>query len=295
MAGRLVDYLLASRILPQADVSCGRVPFFETVGESYESFAQLLAIHSAVWCVIWLACGLFAKACVCPFLPPSYDPKDGKLFTKENESFYVGQKLVMEIKCVLLCILANAALYDLRGHSYEVQFDGFALSEVAGVIFTTSEIADLILSGGFGYLDRTMVIHHLVHILLGLLIRGHCSPAYIAAVLMAQETSGIFLNYYLLMRNRAPKHWSVLASQALFALTFFIWRLGIGSYGTYFFLANAAQYQQPQFRSWQTGTLGASLLLASCLQWYWGRLIIKGLMKAMGSEGGKPKKASKGA
>ena len=36
-----------------------------------------------------------------------------------------------------------------------------------------------------------------------------------------QETSGIGLNYFLLMRNRLGDHWSIAASFASFALAFF--------------------------------------------------------------------------
>ena len=257
---------------PWWDDTRGRVPYFRTDNESADSYARLMALHTAGWCVLWVVCGLTAKLCVCPFLPPSSKGK-------ENSPFYVGQKLTMEIKVLILCYLANTVVYDMYSMDPADQFRGYPMAEVSGVIFTTSEIADLLLSGAMGFLDGTMVAHHCIHIFLGLLIRGHGHPAYTAAILMAQETSGIFLNYYLLMRNRAGKHWSVLVSQGLFALTFFVWRLGLGTYGTVHFLMHAAEHISPAYARWQVLTLGAALVIASCLQWYWGKLIVKGLMR----------------
>jgi len=145
------------------------------------------------------------------------------------------------------------------------------LTEISGVHFTAFEISDLVLSGAYGFLDGVHVVHHVIHIVMGFIIRGHCGPVLTANILMAQETSGIFLNYFLGMRNRLGGHWSVGVSQKLFALTFWVWRNGLGTWGTYIYLTTPTLV--PHRASFATATdaaLASALCLASVLQWYWG-------------------------
>ena len=63
--------------------------------------------------------------------------------------------------------------------------------------------------------------------------RASCIPC---APSTAQETSGIFLNYFLLMRHRTPDHWSVKGAFVLFVLCFFVYRITLGTYGTYHYV-----------------------------------------------------------
>ena len=92
---------------------------------------------------------------------------------------------------------------------------------------------------------------------------------------MAQETSGVALNYYLLMRHRSPHHWSVLPSQVCFTLCFYIWRLIIGTYGTYHYLYYAGEHLPGEFPDVAARALGIALVVASVLQWYWGLNILR--------------------
>ena len=55
-----------------------------------------------------------------------------------------------------------------------------AAAEIAGNFFTSFEIVDLVLGSLHGLMDKEYVIHHLLHIVLGILIRGLCSLAPIA-------------------------------------------------------------------------------------------------------------------
>ena len=83
------------------------------------------------------------------------------------------------------------------------------------------------------------------------------------------------LNYYLLMRHRAPDHWSTRAAQVAFAGAFFLWRLLVGTYGTYHFVYHARDHLPADIPSAQARLLGASLVAANVLQWYWGVTIGK--------------------
>ena len=116
-------------------------------------------------------------------------------------------------------------------------------------------------------------------VLLGFLIRSNCAPALTASILMAQETSGVALNYYLLMRHRSPHHWSVLTSQICFTLCFYIWRLLIGTYGTYHYLYYAGQHLPAEFPDVAARALGIALVVASVLQWYWGLNILRRVVR----------------
>ena len=250
--------------------ACGSMPWFQAP----HGVPWLLAQHSVAWCALWLACGGFAAVFLMPLLPRSTK-------AHENHPCYVGQKLAIYVKVVLVGGLANVVLYDLHGLPAETSYNGYRPIEIAGVLFAASEISDLVMSGCFGFLDMEHIVHHLIHIILGLLIRGECAPAYTAAVLMAQETSGLFLNYYLLMRHRAPSHPTVVLAQALFAVAFFIWRLGIGTYGTYDFLVQARDHLPPAFPAWKATALGTALVAASALQWYWGVFIVKSVARKL--------------
>lgn len=264
----------------QPGATCGAQRFFETASESTVEIVSLLAWYAVAWAALWLACGWLAERTLCPLLP------DAVSVTRpfENTPMYVGQKMVAIFKCALVAAIANFALYSLwfsDSTSRTVEFGGYPLVEVAGVLFTSFEIADLALCLFFGFLDPEHVLHHVIHIVLGVLIRGNCAPALTASILMAQETSGLPLNYYLLVRHRTPDHISVLGAQIAFASCFFVWRLLIGTYGTYHYLKHASDYLPGDFPSLSAKALGVSLVLASALQWFWGVGIIKMVLRKM--------------
>jgi len=242
--------------------------------ESAAGFATVVAQVTLVWCVLWYASVLFARLWLLKWLPRSS-------VESENGSFFVGQKFPAMLKVILVSGMANACLWGFQDKSLEQNFLGGPAIEIAGLLFTTFEIADLVLATGHRLMDWEYVVHHLLHIVLGLIIRGNCMTGLLAAVLMAQETSGIFLNYFLLMRNRAPNHWSVTASFVLFALAFFAYRIVLGTYGTYHYVRYYRDYLPPQVPRWQGHLIAPVLVLASILQWYWsvqiGRRVFKKL------------------
>ena len=89
------------------------------------------------------------------------------------------------------------------------------------------------------------------------------------------------LNFYLLVRHRMPDHISILLSQIVFASCFLVWRLILGTYGTYHYLVYSGQFLPGAFPGGRAHTLSIALVLASALQWFWGVGIIKMGMRKM--------------
>ena len=192
---------------------CGAPSFLETTAATPMETLLLYGSYAAVWAVMWLACGLLVVPVVSR-MPPSSK-------AHENNSMYADQKVAASLKAWAVGGIANLALSQyatMPTGSLDVAFAGHPLMDFAGILFTGFEVADLALGLGYGFLDATHIVHHILHI-------ATCGFGLLAATLMAQETSGLPLNYYLLMRHRAPDHWSTQAAQVAFAGAFFSWRL----------------------------------------------------------------------
>ena len=252
---------------------CDAPCFFGTLafGDTPMEIVRLFSWFAALWGVLWLACGVFCKFVVVPYLPASSKPH-------ENHSMYVGQKLVAEIKSLFIACAANHLLYTLfiEETSREFELGGYPPGEPYGILVTAFEIADLVLCLAFGFFTTEHVVHHLIHIGVGTLCRVNHAPTLTALIVMAQETSGLPLNYFLLMRHRiSHSHWSIHAAQIAFATTFAIWRLGLGTYGTYHFVRFSPAHLPPTFPTWHARALGTALVFGSVLQWYWGVTIFR--------------------
>ena len=163
-----------------------------------------------------------------------------------------------------MCIssLSNFALWT----SVE---DNGAILEVAGKHFVAFEVADLVLGVAHGILDSEHVLHHIVHIAIGAILIYHCGPASTTAVLLAQETSGIFLNALALMRNRGM---DTLPVKFLFATSFFTWRVGLGTRETVTYWANPRHSGYSHIAS---HLLGIGLALGTAFQWYWWSRVVR--------------------
>ena len=76
--------LLAVRIMPPLDDTCGRIPFFSgpaLPGSPISSLAGLLTRWTLAWCALWLACGVVAKK----LLPPSDRPSENRPAGSDQE------------------------------------------------------------------------------------------------------------------------------------------------------------------------------------------------------------------
>lgn len=263
---------------------CGAPSFLETTAATPMETLLLYGSYAAVWAVMWLACGLLVVPVVSR-MPPSSK-------AHENNSMYAGQKVAASLKAWAVGGIANLALYQYAAMptgSLDVAFAGHPLMDFAGILFTGFEVADLALGLGYGFLDATHIVHHILHIAICALARATCGFGLLAATLMAQETSGLPLNYYLLMRHRAPDHWSTRAAQVAFAGAFFSWRLLVGTYGTYHFVYHARDHLPADIPPSQARLLGASLVAANVLQWYWGVTIGKMAARVLRGHAGRSK------
>eukprot|EP00308_Calcidiscus_leptoporus_P001612 CAMPEP_0119355424 /NCGR_PEP_ID=MMETSP1334-20130426/4244_1 /TAXON_ID=127549 /ORGANISM="Calcidiscus leptoporus, Strain RCC1130" /LENGTH=292 /DNA_ID=CAMNT_0007369247 /DNA_START=92 /DNA_END=970 /DNA_ORIENTATION=- len=261
--------------LPQ---DCGLVPFFATSPEDTPlQVAWLFVAYACAWAAVWYACCLVAKYWLLSRLPPSH-------VASENRAVYTGQKLAALLKVAVLSGLANFGLLDLIGQPPPVLYGGYVVIEVAGVLFTSFEIADLVLCSVHRFLGFEDAIHHSIHIALGWLIRANCAPALTASVLIAQETSGLALNYFLLMRHRAPDSPRVAISFVVFFALFCIWRLGLGTFGTIHYLFYFSTELPQSFPTWQAYVLALALVAASVLQWYWGIVILRKAARKLSKE-----------
>ena len=138
-----------TRAILEPGTACGNQRFFETVSETNAEIFYLISWYTLMWGALWLACGHVCKWVLCPLLPAS-----SSFF--ENHHMYVGQKLVAALKCALVSAIANFGLHALwtrEPWSREIEFGGYPLAEVAGVLFTSFETADLILCVFYRFLD----------------------------------------------------------------------------------------------------------------------------------------------
>ena len=179
----------------------------------------------------------------------------------------MGQKLLSMGKSMFVSSLSNFALWT------SVEDRGVVL-EIAGKHFVAFEVADLILSGAHELLDVEHVLHHILHIALGAILIHHCGPARTSAVLLAQETSGIFLNCLAIMRNRGM---GTMPVKILFAASFLTWRVWFGTRET------VAYWSSPDPRGYSRPAsylLGISLVFGTAFQWYWGTRIVRLVARA---------------
>lgn len=130
----------------------------------------------------------------------------------------------------------------------------------------------------YDFLPTAFVVHHIVYISLGLLIRGDCCFNFHAALLMAQEMSNPPLNAAAFLTNR----WTsgiglrcVQLLQLLFVLNFAAFRLCLNSYATAHFVWGARQFAPPYVPAWRAGLVGLAQLAGCALQWSWGVKIFK--------------------
>lgn len=67
----------------------------------------------------------------------------------------------------------------------------------------------------------------------------------------------------------------------LFAAAFFVYRIGLGTFGTYFYVRYYNEYLPSTVPSWQGHLIAVVIVLASLLQWYWGWVIAGKVITAL--------------
>ena len=129
------------------------------------------------------------------------------------------------------------------------------------VFFVSFEMVDIVILAWTNRLSVDMGLHHALHILLGTIFLSTRRFHVVTLMLLSQETSGVFLNPFLLLRNRSMFERQSTVLFCLFAITFCLYRLGIGA------AALSVAFQCIQRR----GDSGLVLILAVgyCMQWFW--------------------------
>jgi len=270
-----VDLFLAREVNDWPVTSqCGLYFPFNTVGqaggeERLDELVFLILRLTVAWICVWYGCALMAKFMIGNGLLRK------SAYADENRAVAVGQSIAMQIKCIILSSLANITLMRIWWPPLDTGFECHAGSEITGVIFISAEIADLICGTIHGLLGGIDIFHHTMHIWMGLFWRGNCAGQLYGALLLAQETSGVFLNYYLLMRNRLGNHWSVLPSFGMFFISFVVYRLGLNTYGTVHYLLHYRQHMPSRVSEWQAHVVAVCTVSGAILQWYWGGMIVQ--------------------
>lgn len=260
---------------------CGHHPYALSTSnavETWPDFLLMLGHMCTMWVVLWYVSFALTRRFVLPLLPRSS-------VEHENRTVYVSQKFVATAKALLVSYWANVAVYQTWVSAEEHnELTQNVAAEIAGGYFTSFEIVDLVLGSLHGLMEKEYVVHHSLHIVLGILIRGLCSLSPIACILMSQETSSLFLSYFLLLRHRT-NHWSTIAAFVLFVVAFTFYRLGLNTYGTIRYLLNYREHAEGILPLLPLHGIAAVLLLAMVLQWYWGFFIYMNLYrKATGSK-----------
>ena len=127
------------------------------------------------------------------------------------------------------------------------------------------------------------------HILFGsvcyVMFRG-CTAPFVGAALIAQELSTPFLNSFLLLRGyRGLSSAITQLVFALFAVTFFVFRVGLNTLTTLLFLREFGRSifggSHLLYSPHEQAVLAVVLTGGMCLQLYWARAIVQKLSKAM--------------
>ena len=252
---------------PPLGSQCGLLLLFQTSdNETTVELAMLLVRWALFWGLLFYSCvGLIAGLSL-------RIPKSS--IASENNILNVGEILTCLIKNCVVGPGATMALLMQWQEAPTTYFGGHPVPANLGVMFTSFEIASLMWGSLHGLHGKVMIIHHLIYICAGLLIRSNCCMQLYASMLMAQETSSIFLQAFTFLRHRCEeRHWSIVLSFSLFALTFVIYRLGLATFGTAHYLWYYRDHSPARIPMWQAHVLAMIMTLGMVLQWYWAAQI----------------------
>lgn len=153
-----------------------------------------------------------------------------------------------------------------------------------GLMFTVYTAVDLVVALVHGLAGIDYLIHHVAFIVAGVLIRSNCMLPFNAAVLISMEVSNLPLNYMMFFRHREGYNCSVTIASVLFAVTFFVFRIGINTYGAGFLLWHQDESTPPRVPLWQRYFILTAIVVGALLQFWWGHKVIESMLKALGKK-----------
>lgn len=222
----------------------------------------------------------------------------------ENQSIWVGQKIFSMIQSLVVGPLGVASLWFHFSELWSLKQillhpswfhtlgeDGTPyhvchLAEMGGDLFLAAQVTNVLLLILYRSWTPLNYLHHAIFIAVSLIIRGNCFFAGYAAVLLSQELSTVFLNFWLLFRHRlGNSHTLIKLDFAAFSVAFFIFRGCIATFCTFHFLyfallrSGGSLVDFAKVPEWQVYTLAGMLCLGSLLQLQWGWVITKKMIK----------------
>lgn len=211
----------------------------------------------------------------------------------ENNSFRTGQLIVGCGKAMLVAVMANAVLFgivpdhppywEIPPHVQTLVVNS-PWSSSTGIFFLAFEGVDLIFGHLGGILRTEMYVHHILHIVMGTVVLEACFSGFHVSVLLAQETSSVFLNIFQLLRGRLSDDSTIVkVSFLLFVLSFVGYRLVLYTLSTLHFVIETRNPSSlpPHVKQWKADGIAIGLLAASILQWWFGYGIYRKIMKEL--------------
>ena len=179
---------------------------------------------------------------------------------RENQPPEIVQAIFAFVKCLCMSIGAHRVYFNIGQDICHQHIDDL---HVLVNFFRCYEIADL----AFMFfhtvsIDATLIFHHFIHILMATIFLHTSKFVPTTAILLAQETTGILLNPFYIMKNRVRE--DIVRTVFIgFAILFVIYRLLGGGLFSVFEAVRCAQ---------DSGELQIVLVIVpgSLLQWYWG-------------------------
>lgn len=221
------------------------------------------------WLCLFYVCYFAAPPLVRRWLPPANcEIEDGRMWVAWNAYTFL-QSLIIPTACVL--ILFHPSFGAVFHEPPRNAFANHDLVARVGHAFTCFEIADLIVMCVHDFRANAFVAHHAIFITLGVLFRGNCCFNFHAAILMAQEMSNPALNLAAFLTNRLVDGYGLRIVQGLrlvFALNFFVFRVGLNTYGTWHFFTYAA-FAPPYVPRSHLLIIKGALLASTALQFGW--------------------------
>lgn len=250
---------------------------------SWTSKEQLL-VCSSFWIALWVSL-FYMLAGV------SWDERLGQSKKPHENRYWVARTVLGIAHAKLVTLLALPAFikflsasqdtrfgtcdpmgepYGMDLHAWNMEYRQVAM---AGLVFTTFTAVDMVLSWVHGLATIDYVIHHMAFVAAGLIIRLNCMLLFNASILLSTEASTVFLNIALLFRNRGPQYkCRVLFSGLAFMVTYFVLRIGVGTYGTVLLwqaYVNGYSWPEHYIPVWQQACVLGGLTVGSAIQFYW--------------------------
>jgi len=240
------------------------------------------------WFLLWITL-FYLLTFIFPCLTESI-PSSGK--KHENCSYWGSRCLTGTLHSLLVAGLTvptlvtymTAPTYAQFGASDHLEFcdmtgpaghwnDAHAKVALAGMIFTTYTLADLVVSLIHNILTFDVIVHHVAYAAAGMLLRSRCMLPFVSAIMLSMEVSTPFLNYVTFFRHR-DSDFTVLTVPicgVMFVVFYLIFRVGLNLYGIVLLLqAEHDGVAMPgQIPSWERIFISLALLVGSLIQLSW--------------------------